>query len=155
STRPSGCWDSPRWSTSTTVSGEPWNSSGMAELNGLKERITRRDYPIGIVGAGYVGLPLALTFAEAGFPVTAFDVDPAKVRRLNAGSTYIGSIPDERIGGLVRQGRLTATDDMRDLGKPDAIIACVPTPLNRYREPDLQFVEKTTSAIAKTLRPGQ
>jgi UDP-N-acetyl-D-glucosamine dehydrogenase len=127
----------------------------MAQISALKDRITRRDYGIGIVGAGYVGLPLALTFAEAGFPVIAFDVDPAKVAQLNAGSTYIRSISAERIGGLVGQGRLTATDDMTALGKPDAIIACVPTPLNRYREPDLQFVEKTTAAIAKTLRPGQ
>ena len=127
----------------------------MARLSELKERITRRDYTVGIVGAGYTGLPLALTFAEAGFPVIAFDTDAAKVERLNAGSTYIRSISAERIGVLVTQGRLTATDNMRDLGKPDAIIACIPTPLNRYREPDLQFVEKTTAAIAGRLRPGQ
>ena len=127
----------------------------MDQLNAFKERITRRDCSIGIMGAGYVGLPLALAFAEAGFRVIAFDVDPTKVERLKAGATYIRSISAERIGGLVRQGRLTATADMADLGKPDAIIACVPTPLNRYREPDLQFVEKTTAAIAKTLRPGQ
>src|SRR5262249_10314958 len=152
---PSDCWDSLLWSISIMGCREPWSFSGMVELNALKDRVTRRDYGIGIVGAGYVGLPLALTFAEAGFPVTAFDVDPAKVRRLNAGSTYIRSISDERIGNLVRQGRLVATDDMSGLGKPDAIIACVPTPLNRYREPDLQFVESTTAAIAKTLRPGQ
>src|SRR5262245_66443174 len=100
----------------------------MLELSTLKERITGRDYGIGIVGAGYVGLPLALTFAEAGFPVTAFDVDPAKVRRLNAVSTYIRSISDERIGNFVRQWRLVATDDMSGLGQPDAIIAFVRRP---------------------------
>jgi len=127
----------------------------MFRLNELKDRITRRDYTVGIVGAGYAGLPLALTFAEAGFPVIVFDVDAAKVERLNAGSTYIRSISAERIEVLVTQGRLTATDDMIGLGKPDAVIACVPTPLNRYREPDLQFVEKTTTAIAARLRPGQ
>src|SRR5262249_15865268 len=119
STRPSDCWDSLLWSISIMGCREPWSFSGMVELNALKDRVTRRDYGIGIVGAGYVGLPLALTFAEAGFPVTAFDVDPAKVRRLNAGSTYIRSISDERIGNLVRQGRLVATDDMSGLGKPD------------------------------------
>jgi UDP-N-acetyl-D-glucosamine dehydrogenase len=127
----------------------------MAWLNELKDRITRRDYTVGIVGAGYAGLPLALAFAEAGFPVIAFDIDAAKVERLNAGATYIRSISAERIGGLVRQGRLRATNDMTGLGKPDAILACIPTPLNRSREPDLQFVEKTTAAIAERLRPGQ
>jgi UDP-N-acetyl-D-glucosamine dehydrogenase len=121
----------------------------------LKQRIERREYTVGVIGLGYVGLPLVLRFAEAGFPVLGFDVDRSKVDKLNSGVSYIRQIPSDRIGSLVRGGRLEATTNFDGLGKADAVVICVPTPLTRHREPDLQYVEQTTEAVASTLRVGQ
>jgi UDP-N-acetyl-D-glucosamine dehydrogenase len=110
---------------------------------------------IGIIGLGYVGLPLGVAAWRAGFSVVGFDVDPAKKEALNNGRTYIGRIGDDLIGELNRSGRFEATDDFARLGECDVIAICVPTPLNANREPDLSYVEKTAHSIAKTLRPGQ
>jgi UDP-N-acetyl-D-glucosamine dehydrogenase len=110
---------------------------------------------IGVLGLGYVGLPLACLFAERGFAVTGFDVDPAKVKQLLAGKSYIKHIGAKRVAPLVRSQHLTATADFGFLGQMDVLIICVPTPLTRHREPDLQFIVKTGEAIAATLRPGQ
>src|SRR5215471_3315014 len=102
----------------------------------LQQKIERRTAHVGIIGLGYVGLPLALLFSEERFPVTGFDVDPAKVEALNAGRSYIYHIPATEIQSA--QGRsFRATAEYSQLAEMDAVIICVPTPLNEYREPDL------------------
>ncbi|NLC55698.1 MAG: nucleotide sugar dehydrogenase [Armatimonadetes bacterium] len=121
----------------------------------FKERIIARDLTVGIVGMGYVGLPLVLRFGGVGFRVLGFDVDPAKVDRLNAGSSYIQHVPTERVADMVSTGLFAATSDLQRLEEPDAIIICVPTPLTRHREPNLRYVEATADAVARALRPGQ
>ena len=110
---------------------------------------------IGVIGLGYVGLPLACLFAEKGFSTTGFDVDAAKVKALNAGRSYIKHIPGKRVAAIRAGGRFEATDAFDRLKQMDAVIICVPTPLTRYREPDLQFIVKTGEEIAPRLRPGQ
>lgn len=109
---------------------------------------------VGIVGLGYVGLPLALRFVEAGVPVLGFDIDVSKVDALNAGRSYIKHIGDAAVA-LGRQRGLRATADFSRSGEVDALIICVPTPLNRYREPDLSFVTNTMDALLPYLRKGQ
>jgi UDP-N-acetyl-D-glucosamine dehydrogenase len=121
----------------------------------LKQQIERRECTVGVIGLGYVGLPLVLRFGEAGFPVLGFDVDADKVDKLNAGVSYIRQISSDRIDDLVRRGRLEATTNFDWLGKADALVICVPTPLTRHREPDLQYIEQTVKAVASTLRVGQ
>ncbi|TMB01708.1 MAG: nucleotide sugar dehydrogenase [Deltaproteobacteria bacterium] len=127
----------------------------MITVGDLKQRIESRNYTVGVIGLGYVGLPLACGFGDAGFRVLGFDVDPAKVEQLNDGRSYIGYIPAEQVAGLVGSGRLRALSDFARLGDADAIIVCVPTPLTDHREPDLRYVERTADDIARTLRPGQ
>ncbi len=127
----------------------------MPDLTSLRARIRRRDYTVGVIGLGYVGLPLVLRFGEVGFRAIGFDVDRAKVDELNGGSSYIRHIAGERVAALVRSGRFEATADLDRLKDPDALIVCVPTPLTLNREPDLQYVVRTTDAIARTLRAGQ
>jgi UDP-N-acetyl-D-glucosamine dehydrogenase len=127
----------------------------MSELHILKDRIARRDYTVGVIGLGYVGLPLVLRFGEVGFRVLGFDVDPGKVKQLNDGASYIGHVAPGRISALLAARRFEATVDLERLAEPDAIIICVPTPLTVHREPDLQYVEKTSDAVAMILRRGQ
>jgi UDP-N-acetyl-D-glucosamine dehydrogenase len=122
--------------------------------NTLLERIRNRRALVGVIGLGYVGLPLALRFVEMGFPVLGFDVDAEKIRQLADGRSYIEHIGGERVAAGVRGG-LTGTDDFSRAGEPDALIICVPTPLNEHREPDLSFVIGTTESIAGHLRRGQ
>ncbi|ASP16430.1 nucleotide sugar dehydrogenase [Neisseria sp. 23W00296] len=110
---------------------------------------------IGIVGLGYVGLPLALRYAEAGFRVLGFDIDPAKVGKLNSGRSYIEHIPAAKIAAAVSDGLFSATTDFSRIGEVEAVILCVPTPLNKYREPDMSFVIDTTDAVKPYLRAGQ
>lgn len=121
----------------------------------LHRAIQHKTAKIGILGLGYVGLPLACLFAEKDFAVTGFDVDPAKIRQLAAGKSYIRHIGTKRVAPLVRSGKFAATDDFRRLAQMDVLIICVPTPLTRHREPDLQFIEKTGQVIARHLRKGQ
>ncbi|MBW1991932.1 MAG: nucleotide sugar dehydrogenase, partial [Deltaproteobacteria bacterium] len=125
----------------------------------LREKIHSRQALVGVIGLGYVGLPLVLRFCEAGFPVLGFDTDPAKVEKLNRGESYIRHIPSDRLARLVEGGPkgpcLAATHDMGRLGEPDILVICVPTPLTRHREPDLRYVALTSRLIAQTLRPGQ
>src|SRR6267154_3234895 len=110
---------------------------------------------VGIIGCGYVGLPLALRFAEAGHKVTGFDTDPAKVSMLNAGKSYIEHIQQTKIQQFVNSRHFSATTDFSKLKEADAIIICVPTPLNEYREPDLSYVENTAKSIQPHLVRGQ
>ncbi|TDQ78827.1 UDP-N-acetyl-D-glucosamine dehydrogenase [Dongia mobilis] len=121
----------------------------------LLARIVSGRARIGIIGLGYVGLPLACVFAEKGFAVTGFDIDAAKTEKLAAGRSYIRHIPGRRIAPLVKAGRLAASSDFAGLKRMDAIIICVPTPLSRQREPDLSFVANTARTIARHLRKGQ
>ena len=119
----------------------------------LPKRIEDGQALVGIIGLGYVGLPLAKTFTTGGFRVLGFDVDTAKVEKLNAGKSYIKQFPDAVIAGM--RDKFEATADFGRLGEPDAVLICVPTPLTDSREPDLAYVEASAEAIAATLRPGQ
>ncbi len=110
---------------------------------------------VGIVGCGYVGLPLALRFAESGHTVVGFDTDPAKVEKLNAGQSYIQHIPAEKIAEFVRAGKFSATTDFSRVTDRDAVLICVPTPLDERREPDLSYVEQTAQSILPHLQRDQ
>jgi UDP-N-acetyl-D-glucosamine dehydrogenase len=121
----------------------------------LKEKIRNKQARIGIIGLGYVGLPLAVEFAKAGFEVTGFDVDTAKVEAINAGRSYIGDVSSEDVDCAVKAGKLKATDDMSKLHDMDAIDICVPTPLRKTRDPDLSYVVLAVDAVRARLKPGQ
>ncbi len=127
----------------------------MAVKNDLIAKIQAHEARVGIVGLGYVGLPLVLRFAEEHFPVLGFDVDPAKVRKLQAGESYIRHIPAKRLRVLIKEKRFEPTTDFQRLAEADCIIICVPTPLTPKKDPDLQYIENTTDAISRTLRKGQ
>ncbi len=121
----------------------------------LGEKIDRKTARVGVIGLGYVGLPLVRAFEAAGFGTLGFDVDPAKVERLRAGESYIEHISGEWIARCVARGTFEPTADMGRLGEADALLICVPTPLSDSRDPDLTYVEQTTERIAQALRPGQ
>jgi len=120
----------------------------------LRRKIQARKARVGVIGLGYVGLPLSLLYVEAKFPVTGFDIDQRKVEDLTAGRSYIYRIPEEEIQEA-RSSSFVATSDFAKLVEMDAIIICVPTPLNEYHEPDLSFITDTAHAIAPHLRAGQ
>lgn len=109
---------------------------------------------IAIVGLGYVGLPLAIQFAKSGSKVLGIDLDPSKVDTLKQGRSYIGHIPPEAIADEVKSGRLDATTDLASINRCDAVLICLPTPLNKDREPDLSYVFQTGEAIAPHIRKG-
>src|SRR5262249_11427816 len=117
-------------------------------------KIHEREARVGIIGLGYVGLPLALLYSEQKFPVTGFDIDKRKVETLAGGGSYIYRIAPEEIQAAKAHG-FSATADYSQLSAMDAIIICVPTPLDEYHEPDLSFITNTTHAIAPYLRAGQ
>jgi len=121
----------------------------------LLEKIESLKARIGVIGLGYVGLPLVREFATHGFPVVGFDVDPRKVTMLNRGESYIKHIPSSLIEKLRSQCRFEATTDYARLANIDCILICVPTPLDRMKQPDLSFVEKSCRSIAAALRGGQ
>lgn len=127
----------------------------MKQADALLKKITDRKAIIGVMGLGYVGLPLVREFVRAGFTVHGFDVDERKVRMLKAGQTYIEYLPGEEFQKYIRQGVFHPTCNMAELRRPDAILICVPTPLNRMREPDMTYVECTARDITKRLRKGQ
>jgi UDP-N-acetyl-D-glucosamine dehydrogenase len=121
----------------------------------LLERLRSKTALIGVIGLGYVGLPLCLTLAEAGVKVLGFDIDPAKPKAIAEGRNYLKQFPGERIAAVSLPGTFSATSDMDRLSEPDAILICVPTPLTKHLEPDLSFVTRTADAIAARLRLGQ
>ena len=121
----------------------------------LLERIRSRQANVGVIGLGYVGLPLAVELAQAGFTVTGFDVDAGKTTQINAGKSYIPDVPEAALAACVSKGTLKATTDMSQLGAMDAIDICVPTPLRKTKDPDLSYVVLAVEAVAATLRPGQ
>jgi UDP-N-acetyl-D-glucosamine dehydrogenase len=120
-------------------------------LKAIRTRTAR----VGVIGLGYVGLPLVRLFAKSGFAVTGFDCDPAKVEKLNAGESYIRHIPSDDIAAMRRKDRFRATADMGLLREVQAIVICVPTPLTAHREPDMSYVSGTAQQIRDHLTPGQ
>jgi UDP-N-acetyl-D-glucosamine dehydrogenase len=121
----------------------------------LMAKITAREAVVGIIGLGYVGLPLAIHFCRRGFKVMGFDVDEAKIDCLTRGCSYIKHIPDAFVGELSEKGRFLATCDFARLAEPDCLLICVPTPLDDKMEPDLSYLLQTTGQIAETIRAGQ
>jgi UDP-N-acetyl-D-glucosamine dehydrogenase len=120
----------------------------------LKQRILNKTAKVGVIGLGYVGLPLAVEFARAGFDVIGIDVQPAKVAQLNSGLSYIKDVSDDVLAPLVRSGKLRATADFSIITELDTLDICVPTPLRKTKDPDMSFVVSATAEIAKYLHPG-
>jgi len=125
------------------------------QAESLEEALLARTARIGVIGLGYVGLPLVQAFVNAGFRTMGFDVDQQKVDQLRAGRSYIGHIASSLVRECVETGKFEPTADMRRLGEADAILICVPTPLSPSRDPDLTYVEQTAAQIGRSLRPGQ
>src|SRR5436190_731337 len=121
----------------------------------LRRRLKARTAVVGVVGLGYVGLPLAEAFAAGGFPVRGFDIDDDKVARLNRGESYIRHIPSDRVAELLKTERFHATSDPAVFEQVDVVVICVPTPLTEAREPDLSYIVATAKMLARHLRPGQ
>ncbi|MBA4030177.1 MAG: nucleotide sugar dehydrogenase [Planctomyces sp.] len=121
----------------------------------LAKKLADKSAIIGVIGLGYVGLPLIRAFTSAGFRCMGFDVDQTKVDKLKAGKSYIKHIQAELITGLINDKKFEPTSDMLRLNEADCVIICVPTPLNESRDPDLSYIEGTAHSIAKALRPGQ
>ncbi|MBN2513674.1 MAG: nucleotide sugar dehydrogenase [Sedimentisphaerales bacterium] len=121
----------------------------------LEQKVAKKNILVGILGLGYVGLPLAREFATSGVKVLGFDIDDKKVKVLNSGRSIIKHIPHDQVKSMVKSGLFSATSDMSQLKKPDAILICVPTPLTKNREPDMQFIESSARTIAKSLRKEQ
>ena len=121
----------------------------------LLARIKDRTATVGVIGLGYVGLPLMIEFAKAGFPVIGFDLDDSKIKHLREARTYIKHIPSERIKAVKKNGNFRVTTRFSHLRDADCIIICVPTPLNKHREPDLTYVRNTSETVANHLRKGQ
>jgi UDP-N-acetyl-D-glucosamine dehydrogenase len=119
------------------------------------EKIKEKQLKVGVLGLGYVGLPLAGEFASAGLKVIGFDIDEKKVRTLNSGRSIIKHVPNSKVKEIVKAGRFKATNNMARLKNVDAILVCVPTPLTQNREPDMQFIIKSSETIAKYLQRGQ
>jgi UDP-N-acetyl-D-glucosamine dehydrogenase len=118
-------------------------------------RAERREALFGIVGLGYVGLPLALELANAGFRVLGFDVQQKVVDGLNAGHSHVKDVTDAQLQSVVKTGRFSATSDMRRLAEPDAVSICVPTPLSKFKDPDVSYIVAATESVKQTLRRGQ
>ena len=138
--------------TAVTPKREPrMTAAGTALLNGLRQKTAR----VGVIGLGYVGLPLANLFHQKGFQVVGFDIDQRKVDSLLGGKSYIGHIADARVVELMADGRFIPTADFAKIRDVDTVSICVPTPLDDYREPDLSFIESTGRNIAPFLRKGQ
>jgi UDP-N-acetyl-D-glucosamine dehydrogenase len=132
------------------------STRGMTTANArLFSRLKTKAAEVGIIGMGYVGLPLALSFARAGFKVTGFDIDPDKIKKLQRRETYIRHIPSAAISEAIVKHDFRFTEDYRKLREMDAILICVPTPLDEHREPDLSFIRNTAESIGAALRPDQ
>ncbi len=126
-----------------------------AAARALAQKIESRDVVVGVMGLGYVGLPLATVFCENGIKVIGFDIDDSKVSMINEGQSYLSTVPADSIQKCLFDKRLEASSDPSIVEQVDVIIICVPTPLNKYREPDLSFVENTVKMTLPHLRPGK
>ena len=120
----------------------------------LSQRLDKRTAQLGVIGLGYVGLPLAVEFAHAGFRVTGIDIDQRRVKQLQSGVSYIQDVPSAEIKALVRAGNLTATTDFSVLRRMDTVNICVPTPLSKQRDPDVSYIVAATEQVEKYLHPG-
>jgi len=125
-----------------------------ATVDILEEKIRSRRARVGIVGLGYVGLPLAVEFAKAGFPVTGIDVNTQKVERVNAGDSYVGDISSDALSALVKTGMLRATTDFGVVGELDTVNICVPTPLRKTKDPDMSYIVSSCQEIANNFHAG-
>ena len=121
----------------------------------LRQRLERHDATVGVVGLGYVGLPLAVAFAKAGVPVIGVDADDARIERIGRGQSPVEDVPSDELAPLVRTGRLTVTREIAALAAADAMIICVPTPLGKSKEPDISHIVAAADEVARILRPGQ
>ena len=121
----------------------------------LVRKLTDRSATVGVIGLGYVGLPLAVEFAKAGFSTVGFDIEESKVDQINDGESYIPDVPSDELASVVRAGRLVATTDFGRLNEVDTVNICVPTPLRKTKDPDLSFVVAAAEETAKYLRAGQ
>src|SRR5581483_6264542 len=121
----------------------------------LEHLITEKKAKIGIIGLGYVGLPLAVEFAESGLSVTGFEIDLGKVRTISSGRSYIPDVPGETVSRLVKAKKLAATGDFKKLSRMNAIIICVPTPLRKTKDPDISYIVSAVEKIKKNLAKGQ
>jgi UDP-N-acetyl-D-glucosamine dehydrogenase len=126
---------------------------GGSDITSLVDRLTAREALLGVVGLGYVGLPVAVTFGEAGFPVVGVDTDSHRVAAIEEGRSYLHDVPDERVESARRSGKLRATTSYRRLGRADAVLICVPTPL-KDGQPDLKAIEAAGRSLGKVLKPG-
>lgn len=127
----------------------------MTKKTGLQEKIANKEVVVGILGLGYVGLPLAREFVNAGVRVVGFDIDAPKVKKLNSGKSILKTVSDECVKQMVQSKRFRATADMAGMKKVDAVLICVPTPLTENREPDMTYVENSCRTIAQFIQPGQ
>ena len=127
----------------------------MSMKDQLLRKFEDRSARIGVIGLGYVGLPLAVEFARAGFTVIGYDVSDRVVKLINDGKSHIKDVPGSAVAALVKEGRLEATADPAILGTLDAISIAVPTPLAKTRDPDMSYVVSATDTVARTARPGQ
>jgi len=127
----------------------------MTRLEDLRGKIESREARIGVIGLGYVGLPLAVEFAGAGFRVTGFELDAEKVRTVEAGGSYIEDVPADRVAAACKEGRLSATTDLNALSQMDVVNICVPTPLNTAKDPDISHMATAIQEIGRRLRTGQ
>ena len=127
----------------------------MTTAQELIKKAEKRETLFGIIGLGYVGLPLAVELANAGYRVLGYDISQRVVDSLNKGKSHIKDISDAQLEKAVKSGRFTATTDPSRLGEPDAISICVPTPLSKFKDPDVSYIVAATDAIKKTLRKGQ
>lgn len=125
------------------------------DVDALCRKFVERKARIGVVGLGYVGLPLACAICTAGFQAVGFDIDDGKIAKLKDGQSYIGNIHNDKVSSFVKEHQLVPTSDFSALKDVDAVLLCVPTPLNRNREPDMTYVERTAETVAQYLRPGQ
>ena len=127
--------------------------TGSAALAELRQRLERHDATVGVVGLGYVGLPLAVAFAKAGVPVIGVDADVARLERIGRGQSPVEDVPDDELAPLVRTGRLTVTREIAALAAADAIVICVPTPLGKSKEPDISHIVAAADDVAKIPAP--
>ena len=141
--------------TMTTVQPLKSATAAKPDVEALCKSYVDRTAKIGVIGLGYVGLPLACAICVEGFTAVGFDVDAGKIDKLKAGQSYIGNIHNDKISSFVKDKKFVPTGDFAGLAEVDAILMCVPTPLNRNREPDMSYVVKTAETVAKYLRPGQ
>jgi len=123
-------------------------------MDSFVKMVERRELKIGVIGLGYVGLPLAMEFASAGFDVVGFEISESKIERINRGENYIKDVDNDKLARFVESGKLTATSDFSRITDCNAISVCVPTPLSKMQEPDISYILSATSEIAKYLSPG-